>query len=562
MMNKKWQNIENDTIRANEISKKFNISNITAQILANKKLDDEQIKVFLEPTRSNFYNPFLMPDMEFAVDRIIQAIKNKEKIVIYGDYDVDGITSTTVLKRFLEERGINVGYYIPNRLKEGYGLNKNAIKQIADDGTNLMITVDCGISGIDEVEYAKSMGMDVIVTDHHEPLEILPNALAVVDAKRKDNVYPFNQLAGVGVVFKLIQAISIKLGLDEKENLKYLDIVCLGTIADIVPLIDENRVIAKLGLKLIETGRNSALKTIILLSGYKTITSTTISFGVAPRVNACGRMGYADEALKLFLSDNLQEIQNKTAKLNEFNKERQDKEKAIFEEAVKKIEENNELENDIIVLSGKGWHHGVIGIVASKITDMYFKPSILLCEEDGICKGSGRSVPGLDLHEALCATSNDLEKYGGHAMAIGLSLKKEKLESFKKNINEYIKSLNLDEQQQVFEIDMCVNLKDINVNDINELKKLEPFGEANRMPIFAIKNLRIDSIRALTDGKHLKLRLKDDKYIIDAIGFNMGELTEFYKLGDKVDILGNLEVNSFNGTDSVQMNLKDIVKSI
>ena len=562
MMNKKWQNIENDTIRANEISKKFNISNITAQILANKKLDDEQIKVFLEPTRSNFYNPFLMPDMEFAVDRIIQAIKNKEKIVIYGDYDVDGITSTTVLKRFLEERGINVGYYIPNRLKEGYGLNKNAIKQIADDGTNLMITVDCGISGIDEVEYAKSMGMDVIVTDHHEPLEILPNALAVVDAKRKDNVYPFNQLAGVGVVFKLIQAISIKLGLDEKENLKYLDIVCLGTIADIVPLIDENRVIAKLGLKLIETGRNPALKTIILLSGYKTITSTTISFGVAPRVNACGRMGYADEALKLFLSDNLQEIQNKTAKLNEFNKERQDKEKAIFEEAEKKIEENNELENDIIVLSGKGWHHGVIGIVASKITDMYFKPSILLCEEDGICKGSGRSVPGLDLHEALCATSNDLEKYGGHAMAIGLSLKKEKLESFKKNINEYIKSLNLDEQQQVFEIDMCVNLKDINVNDINELKKLEPFGEANRMPIFAIKNLRIDSIRALTDGKHLKLRLKDDKYIIDAIGFNMGELTEFYKLGDKVDILGNLEVNSFNGTDSVQMNLKDIVKSI
>ena len=562
MMNKKWQNIENDTIRANEISKKFNISNITAQILANKKLDDEQIKVFLEPTRSNFYNPFLMPDMEFAVDRIIQAIKNKEKIVIYGDYDVDGITSTTVLKRFLEERGINVGYYIPNRLKEGYGLNKNAIKQIADDGTNLMITVDCGISGIDEVEYAKSMGMDVIVTDHHEPLEILPNALAVVDAKRKDNVYPFNQLAGVGVVFKLIQAISIKLGLDEKENLKYLDIVCLGTIADIVPLIDENRVIAKLGLKLIETGRNPALKTIILLSGYKTITSTTISFGVAPRVNACGRMGYADEALKLFLSDNLQEIQNKTAKLNEFNKERQDKEKAIFEEAVKKIEENNELENDIIVLSGKGWHHGVIGIVASKITDMYFKPSILLCEEDGICKGSGRSVPGLDLHEALCATSNDLEKYGGHAMAIGLSLKKEKLESFKKNINEYIKSLNLDELQQVFEIDMCVNLKDINVNDINELKKLEPFGEANRMPIFAIKNLRIDSIRALTEGKHLKLRLKDDKYIIDAIGFNMGELTEFYKLGDKVDILGNLEVNSFNGTDSVQMNLKDIVKSI
>lgn len=561
-MNKKWQYIENDVNKANEIVYKFNIGYLAAQILANKNLSNEQIKVFLEPTRNNFYDPFLMPDMGKAVDRILKAIDNKEKVVIFGDYDVDGITSTTVLKKFLEERGLDVGYYIPNRLKEGYGLNKDAIKQISDNGTDLMITVDCGISGIDEVEYANSLGMDTIVTDHHEPIDVLPNALAVVDAKRKDNKYPFNQLAGVGVVFKLIQALSSRLGLDEKENLKYLDIVCLGTIADIVPLVDENRVIASLGLKLVEIGRNPVLKSIILSSGYKSVTSTTISFGIAPRVNACGRMGFADEALKLFLSDNLQEIQDKTAKLNEFNKERQEKEKAIFEEAVRKIEDNNELENDIIVLSGEGWHHGVIGIVASKITDMYLKPSILLCEEDGICKGSGRSIPGLDLHEALCATSKDLDKYGGHAMAIGLSLKKENLESFKKNINEYIKSLNLEEPQQVFDIDMCVNLKDLNVNEVNELKRLEPFGEANRMPIFAVKNLKIEAIRALSDGKHLKLKLKDDKYTIDAIGFNMGELTEFYKLGDKVDILGNLEVNSFNGVESVQMNLKDITKSI
>ena len=561
-MNKKWQYIENDTCRAMEIAKKFQIGMLTAQILANKKLTDEQIRVFLEPTRNNFYDPLMMPDMEKAVDRIIIAINKKEKVVIFGDYDVDGITSTTVLKKFLEELGLEVGYYIPNRLKEGYGLNKEAIKQIAENGTNLMITVDCGISGIEEVEYANSLGMDVIVTDHHEPIDTLPNAIAVVDAKRKDNKYPFNQLAGVGVVFKLIQALSIKLNINEKENLKYLDIVCLGTIADIVPLVDENRVIAQLGLKLIETCRNPVLKSIIQSSGYKKVNSTTISFGIAPRVNACGRMGYADEALNLFLSDNLEEIQNKTNKLNEFNKERQDKERAIFEEAVKKIEENNELKNDIIVLSGKGWHHGVIGIVASKITEMYLKPSILLCEEDGICKGSGRSVPGLDLHEALCATSKDLDKYGGHAMAIGLSLKSENLNSFKENINEYVKSLNLDETQQVFEIDMCVNLKDLSTSNANELKKLEPFGEANKIPLFAIKNLKIASIRALSEGKHLKLRLKDDVNTIDAIGFNMGELAEFYKLGEKVDILGNLEINSYNGLDSIQMNLKDIIKSI
>ena len=560
-MNKKWQYIENDIDRAKEIAEKFDINMLTAQILANKKLSDEQIKVFLEPTRNSFYDPFLMPDMQKAVDRIIKAIENKEKVVIFGDYDVDGITSTTVLKKFLEERGLEVGYYIPNRLKEGYGLNKDAIKQIVENKTDLMITVDCGITGIEEIEYANSLGMETIITDHHEPIDILPNAIAVVDAKRKDNTYPFNQLAGVGVVFKLIQALCTKLGLDEKENLKYLDIVCLGTIADIVPLVDENRVIAQLGLKLIEIGRNPVIKSILLSAGYKELTSTTVSFGIAPRVNACGRMGHADEALKLFLSDNLEEIHNMTSLLNEYNKERQDKEKKIFDEAIRKIEYENELENEIIVLSNEGWHHGVIGIVASKITEMYLKPSILLCEEDGICKGSGRSIPGLDLHDALCATSKNLDKYGGHAMAIGLSLKKENLKAFKNDINKYVKSLNLEEPQQVFEIDMCVELKDLNINNVSELKKLEPFGEANKMPLFAIKNLKIESIRALSEGKHLKLRLKDDKYNIDVIGFNMGQLTEFYKLGDKVDILGNLEINSFNGNESVQMNLKDIIKS-
>ena len=561
-MNKKWQYTVNDTYRAKEIKDKFGIGILTAQILANKGLNDEQIKIFLKPTRNNFYDPYLMPDMKKAVDRIIKAIQNKEKVVIYGDYDVDGITSTTVLKKFLEEIGVDVGYYIPNRLKEGYGLNKDAVKQIAKTGTNLMITVDCGISGIEEIEYANSIGMDTIVTDHHKPIDTLPSAIAVVDAKRKDNIYPFNQLAGVGVVFKLIQALSIKLNIDEKESLKFLDIVCLGTIADIVPLIDENRVIAQLGLKLIEIGRNPVIKSIILNSGYRDITSMAISFGIAPRVNACGRMGHAEEALKLFLSNNPVEIQNLTTKLNEFNRERQEKEKSIFEEAIRKIEDNNENKNSIIVISGEGWHHGVIGIVASKITEMYLKPSILLCEENGICNGSGRSIQGLDLHVALCMTSSSLDKYGGHAMAIGLSLKKENLEEFKSNINKYVESLHLEQPQQVFDIDMCIELKDISTDEIKDLNKLEPFGESNRIPIFAIRNLKIDSIRALSEGRHLKLKLKDDKYTIDAIGFNMGELAEFYKLGEKVDILGNLELNPYNGVYNVQMNLKDITKSI
>ena len=425
-----------------------------------------------------------------------------------------------------------------------------------------MITVDCGITGIEDIEYANGFGMDTIVTDHHEPLDILPNAIAVIDPKIQNSKYPFNQLAGVGVVFKLIQALSKRLSLDEKEYLKYLDLVCLGTISDIVPLVDENRVITKLGLKLIETHRNLGLKSLIISSGYKIINSTTISFGIAPRVNACGRMGFAEDALKLFITKNINEVQELTKKLNDYNRERQETEKKIFEEALEEIEKNNELDNEIIVVSKENWHHGVIGIVSSKITEMYMKPSILLCEEDGICKGSGRSVQGLDLHDTLCKVSKNLEKYGGHAMAVGLSLKKENLENFKKEINQYIKSLNLEEVQPVIDIDTEVDLKDLKIEVVNELKKLEPFGEANKMPNFIIKNLKIDAIRTLTEGKHLKLSLRDENFKIDAIGFNLGELANEYKLGEKVDIVGNLEINSYNGVDNIQMNIKDVKKSL
>jgi single-stranded-DNA-specific exonuclease len=356
-MSKKWQYIENNIEEARKIAERYNISFLIAQIIANKKLSDEKIKVFLEPTRENFYDPFLLPDMEKAVDRIIKAIEKKEKVVIFGDYDVDGITSTTVLKKFLEERNLEVGYYIPNRLKQGYGLNKEAIKQIVDEGCTLMITVDCGISGIEDVDYANSLGIDTIVTDHHEPLDILPNGIAVVDPKIEESKYPFRELAGVGVVFKLIQGLSIKLGLDAKENLKYLDLVCLGTISDIVPLVDENRVITKLGLKLIETHRNLGLRYLIEACGFKKINSGLVSFGIAPRINACGRMGFAEDALKLFITDDMKNIKELTNKLNEYNRKRQETEKRIIEEAIKEIEEGNLNKQNIIILSREGWHH-------------------------------------------------------------------------------------------------------------------------------------------------------------------------------------------------------------
>ena len=561
-MNRKWEFYNQDENLVQKIANEHNISELLSAILVNRNITEKKdIDVFLNPTRKDFHNPYLMPDMEQAVDRILMAIDKKEKVIIYGDYDVDGITSITVIKKFLKERGLDVGYYIPNRLDEGYGLNKEAVEKIANEGYTLIITVDCGISGIEEIKYAYEKGMEVIVTDHHEPLEELPKCVAVIDCKRKDNKYPFKNLAGCGVVFKLTQAISQKLNLDEKEYLKYLDIVCVGTISDIVPLVDENRVIAKLGLKLVEQTRNPGLKALLVASGYKEVNSNTVSFGIAPRINACGRIGKEEEALKLFLTENIVEAGNITDKLNKYNRERQEIEKRIFEEALSKIEKQHLDQNNVIVVGSENWHHGVIGIVASKITELYFKPSILICFEGNEGKGSGRSIPGFDLHEALCESSEYLEKYGGHEMAVGLSLKKENFQKFADKFEEIAKKAHTEEIESVINIDEEITLKDVNIETVESLKALEPFGEANKLPVFIYKNLKIDSIRALSEGKHLKLTLKDGNTIINGIGFNMGKYAEEFRISDKIDVLGVLEINSFNGRDTIQINMRDIRKS-
>ena len=405
-------------------------------------------------------------------------------------------------------------------------------------------------------------GIETIVTDHHEVGEELPKAIAVVDAKRKDNQYPCRDLAGVGVVFKLIQAIGIKLGLEEKEYLKYLDIVCVGTISDIVPLVDENRVIAKLGLMLVRQTKNMGLKSLLMSSGYKNIDSNTISFGVAPRINACGRMGHAEEALKLFLSKDIYEVNELTKRLNDYNKLRQEKEKAIYEDAINQIETNKLNEKNAIIIGGENWHHGVIGIVSSKITDLYFKPSILLCYEEDLAKGSGRSIPGFDLHEALMKCPNTIEKFGGHSMAIGITIKKDNFKEFSDEFEEIVKQSKIDEIIPIINIDGKINLSEINKEIVESLKQLEPFGEGNKTPIFVFKNIKIDSIRALSEGKHIKMTLKEGNTVINSIGFNLGYLADEYRIGDKIDVVGTLEINSFNGVDNLQINIKDVMKSI
>lgn len=563
-MNKKWQICETDKEKVDELKSKYNISELLATILVNKNITTQkEINEFLNPTRNDFFDPFLMNDMDIAIKRIKKAIENQEKVIIYGDYDVDGITSITVLKSFLKDVGLDVDYYIPNRLEEGYGLNKNAIDEIAKKEYKLMITVDCGISAIEEVDYANSLGIEVIITDHHEPGDEIPKALAVVDNKRKDNKYPFRELAGVGVAFKVSQALAQSMNIREEEYLKYLDIVCVGTISDIVPLVSENRVITKLGLKLVKQARNMGLRAIINSSGYSQINSTTISFGVAPRINACGRMGKAEQALKLLLSKDIYEVNKLTQELNSYNRERQEIEKEIFENVLTKIEQNNLAKNRTIVVGGENWHHGVIGIVSSKITEKYFKPSILLSfEEDGTGKGSGRSIPGFDLHEALMKCENCLEKFGGHSMAVGLTIKKENLEQFYKEFEKIAEENETENIIPIINVDAKIELDKIDKSVVEDLKQLEPFGEANKTPTFALKNIRIDSIRALSEGKHLKLTLRENNQIINAIGFNIGELAEAYKIGDKIDIAGVLEINTFNGIDNLQINIKDIMKSI
>lgn len=338
--------------------------------------------------------------------------------------------------------------------------------------------------------------------------------------------------------------------------------MCVGTISDIVPLIDENRVITKLGLLLVAQTKNMGLRSLLVSSGYKNLDSTTISFGVAPRINACGRMGHADEALKLFLSKDIYEVNELTKKLNDYNKMRQEKEKSIYEDAVNQIEKNKLYENCAIVVGGDNWHHGVIGIVSSKITDLYFKPSILLCYDDDLAKGSGRSIPGFDLHDALMKCQDTIEKFGGHSMAIGITIKKDNFDKFSNELEQIAKDSKIDEIIPIINVDAKINLNEVNRETVESLKQLEPFGEGNKTPIFALKNLKVDSIRSLSEGKHIKMTLKDGNSVVNAIGFNLGYLADEYRIGDKIDVVGTLEINSFNGVDSLQINLKDVMKSI
>lgn len=564
----KWEfknaQLEPDVI--NEFSKQFNIGYVFSTILLNRGINTEdELKTYISKSLEFVHNPMLLPDIDAACERIISAISKKEKIVIFGDYDVDGITSVSLLYSFLKDNGADVDFYIPDRATEGYGLNIKAINKISKLGTKLLITVDCGITAVGEVELAKAQKMDIIITDHHTCKEKIPNALAVINPKRADSSYPFTQLAGVGVIFKTVLAIAKKMGQNTKDIfLKYVPLAAIGTVADVVDLQSENRIIVDRGIKFLKNSGMCGINALLEVAGNKPIDSTFIAFSIAPRINAAGRMESAKTACELLLSENMETALGLAQKLDKINQRRQLCEKEIYEEALEMISGDSGFENKrIIVLAKKDWHHGVIGIVASKITEQFYKPCILLSyDENGKAKGSGRSVEGINLFDALSSTENLLTQFGGHALAAGLSLNMSEFDEFCKKINEYILKTYPDQPEKTLSIDCSVPPSFLTLENAKQLKVFEPYGMANEKPVFAMHNVKVMGAFAIgQEQKHLSLTIESGGKNFKAVGFFFGHLAPYLTPNIEIDLAFNLEINLWQGEESVQLIIKDIKKS-
>lgn len=561
-MQKTWNVNKYNDEYIEKIKKTYNVSTIMAKLMSSRNIPFDDINIFLNGDLSYLKDPFLMLDMDKLVDRVILAINKKEKICIYGDYDVDGITSITVLYKFLTDLGANVTYYLPNRLSEGYGINKKALDEIKKNGTSLLITVDCGITAVEEVEYAKSIGIDVCITDHHECTEEIPNCIAVVNPKQKNDKYPFKMLAGVGVAFKSITAIAKRLNIEEDSYLQYLDIVSIGTISDIVPLIDENRIISKFGLEKIKNTKNIGLKALLKILNFKEVDSMMVSFGMAPRINACGRMGNPSIAVELLLEKDEERAMNIAQKLDALNIKRQSVEKEIFDEAIKMIEKDKLYTKNSIVLYSPNWHNGVIGIVASRLVNLYYKPVILLTKENGVIRGSGRCQVGFSLYDGLTACKDELLQFGGHELAAGLSIEEKNIDIFKEKFENVVTNTASNLNEQIINIDMEIFRKDLNTQTLKDIYSLRPYGQSNKSPLFIYKSLKIQSIRTIKDDKHLKLTLQDGKYLIEAMAFSQGDRRDELTLSDKIDVVCNIEINSYNTPKTIQLIIQDFKKSV
>ncbi len=560
MILRKWEVRPLDKERAAAFAQTYGVPFFLAMLMNIRGLDDAaHLREFLgegEPLS----DPFLLKDMDKAAARITRAVDNMEKIAVYGDYDADGVTSTAMLYSYLETRGADVIFYIPQREGEGYGMNIGAVEYLKEQGVSLIVTVDNGISSVQEVARANELGIDVVVTDHHRPQEILPDAVAVVDAYRPDDTSPYKHFSGVGIAFKLLMALEDGAGDVEDLLEAYSDLAAIGTIGDIVPLTGENRTLIRAGLERLSQSDRPGVQALLENAGIagKTLTSTNVAFTLVPRINATGRMGAPERAVRLLISGYEEEAEVLSEEICADNEERRRVEAEIAEAAFADIEAKGYMKDRVVVVDGENWHHGVIGIVASRVTERCGKPCMIISRGETEAKGSGRSIEGFSLFEAICACGDLLLKFGGHPMAAGITLKPENIEAFRKRINQYAAEHFPQMPTQTVTLDCKLNPAALSVSMAQSLTQLEPFGNGNPQPVFGLFNMELSNVTPVGGGGHLRLTLEKNGAVITAMRFNTKPEELPYHIGDKIDLAVQLEAREFRGQPSLTVIVRDM----
>lgn len=560
MILRKWEVRPLDKERAAAFAQTYGVPFFLAMLMNIRGLDDAaHLREFLgegEPLS----DPFLLKDMDKAAARITRAVDNMEKIAVYGDYDADGVTSTAMLYSYLETRGADVIFYIPQREGEGYGMNIGAVEYLKEQGVSLIVTVDNGISSVQEVARANELGIDVVVTDHHRPQEILPDAVAVVDAYRPDDTSPYKHFSGVGIAFKLLMALEDGAGDVEDLLEAYSDLAAIGTIGDIVPLTGENRTLIRAGLERLSQSDRPGVQALLENAGIagKALTSTNVAFTLVPRINATGRMGAPERAVRLLISGYEEEAEVLSEEICADNEERRRVEAEIAEAAFADIEAKGYMKDRVVVVDGENWHHGVIGIVASRVTERCGKPCMIISRGETEAKGSGRSIEGFSLFEAICACGDLLIKFGGHPMAAGITLKPENIEAFRKRINQYAAEHFPQMPTQTVTLDCKLNPAALSVSMAQSLTQLEPFGNGNPQPVFGLFNMELSNVTPVGGGGHLRLTLEKNGAVITAMRFNTKPEELPYHIGDKIDLAVQLEAREFRGQPSLTVIVRDM----
>jgi single-stranded-DNA-specific exonuclease len=555
---KRWQIGPDNPQESKEIAGSSKISPILAQILVNRGImTTREADAFITPKLNYLANPYDIPDIEIASHRVFKARELGQKVAVWGDYDVDGVTGTSIVILALRDLKVDCSYYIPHRYSEGYGLNNEGIKRLFDQGVKILITVDCGISNVKEIDYAKTLGMDVIVTDHHNAPKELPNALALVNPKLLKGPHRSRDLSGAGVAFKFAWALYRTAGIKDSTRLMELfDLAGIGTIADIVPLLDENRVLAIYGLKSLNDCKRIGLKMLMESANVKKrVTTSVVNFALAPRLNSAGRLEHASISVELLLTNDALKAKNLALELSRLNTKRQSIGSKIKEEVFSQIDGKSKS----VVLCGNDWNPGVIGIVASQVVEKFYRPAILIGMADDYGRGSARSIDGLNIYDILSSCRDLFVDFGGHKKAAGFKIHKDNIPKFTQRVKDFIEeSLVESDLIPVLDIEAVIKAGDVNMLLASELELLQPHGEDNPAPTFAAMDLKLVEMRRVGDGSHLKARFTDGRVILDSIGFSMGEMSEKMSVGKNYDIAFNLEVNEYNGLESAQMNLIDV----